>query len=244
MALAPPVVIPVTEAPAQQISVVLNGQSCLLNIYAKSINVPNQPGPRFKNARMIGIAYGVSLNGSTMVVSGTVSGILPIGATVTGNGIATSSVITSAPAVRNGLGTYTIDPPASAVTPYTRITVYSLVSGTFQIISDPPPYVNTNPVFMDLYVNDSIIVAGVLLLNKNRIVRNSYFGFAGDFSVIDTEGDEDPAGVSLLLPPVSLRNEWQRSLPLALAGRAPLNLAGRIPGFGSRFLLTYWPDLT
>ena len=242
--IAPPVIIPVTEAPAQQISVALNAQSCLLNIYTKSVNVPSQPGSSFQNTKLVGIAYGVSLNGNTMVVSGSISGVLPLGATVTGNGIATRATITGVPAIASGLGTYTIDPPA-AVTLVTRVTAYVLASGgADQIPTDPPVYENRNPVFIDVFLNDIAIVAGVLLLNKNRIVRNSYLGFLGDFAIVDTEGNEDPVGVSLLLPPVALRNPWQRSLPLALAGRAPLNLAGRIPGFGSRFLLTYWPDLT
>ena len=151
-------IIPLTEAPAQTVSVSLNQQSCRINVYTKSINVPIQ-GPT--------------------------------------------------------------DTP-----------------------SDPfPAYENINPVFVDLYVNDALIIGGVLARNETRIVRDAYLGFVGDLAFVDTQGSADPYGVPATLPPPDLRNWWQRNIPLSFGGKAPPNVAGRMPGVGTRFLLTYWPTL-
>lgn len=112
-----------------------------------------------------------------------------------------------------------------------------------QISTDPPVYENVNPVFLDLFVDDALVVGGVECHNQSLTVIDQYLGFVGDLAMIDTEGDEDPVGVSTLLPPVDLMNEWQRNLPLSLAGRAPAPLANKIPGLGKRFQLTYWANL-
>lgn len=47
-------------------------------------------------------------------------------------------------------------------------------------------------LYMNLYVNDGLIIGGVLCENLNRIVRNAYLGFDGDFAFIDNEGSENP----------------------------------------------------
>lgn len=44
-------------------------------------------------------------------------------------------------------------------------------------------------VFMDLLVNDALIIGGVICQNLNRIVRSLYLGFAGDFVFNDTQPD-------------------------------------------------------
>ena len=112
------------------------------------------------------------------------------------------------------------------------------------IPTDPPAYENVNPVFLDLYVGDALIIGGAICRATSLILMNTYLGFVGDLSMIDTSGAfEDPVGVSPTLPPPNLRNAWQRSLPLSLNNRAPPNLAGTIPGLGARFKLTYWPSL-
>ena len=110
----------------------------------------------------------------------------------------------------------------------------------------PPVYENVNPVFIDLYANGALIIGGVLALNDNLIVRNTYLGFVGDLAVIDTSGAEgDPYGVPSRLPPPDLRNWWQRTMPQVLGGQfAPSAIAQSIPGMGSRFILAYWPNLT
>jgi uncharacterized protein DUF6983 len=53
-------------------------------------------------------------------------------------------------------------------------------------------------LFMDLLVNDAPIVLGVICQNQNRIVRDLYFGFVGDFGFVDTQGlgaDPDYTGL-------------------------------------------------
>lgn len=47
-------------------------------------------------------------------------------------------------------------------------------------------------VFVNLYVNDALIIAGVLCQNLNRIVRDAYLGFDGDLAFYDTQGTDDP----------------------------------------------------
>lgn len=47
-------------------------------------------------------------------------------------------------------------------------------------------------LFMDLYVNDNLIIGGVICNNEDRIVRNLYLGFSGDFIFVDEQGEEDP----------------------------------------------------
>jgi hypothetical protein len=47
-------------------------------------------------------------------------------------------------------------------------------------------------VFMDVYVNNQLIIGGVLCLNVTRIVRSLYLGFSGDFIWYDTQGTSQP----------------------------------------------------
>lgn len=47
-------------------------------------------------------------------------------------------------------------------------------------------------LFMDVYVNNNPIVLGVVCENRNRIVRDAYLGFDGDFTFQDKQGDTDP----------------------------------------------------
>lgn len=46
--------------------------------------------------------------------------------------------------------------------------------------------------YMDLYVNDSPIMQGVICLNCNFMVRYKYLGFSGDLVFVDTKGANDP----------------------------------------------------
>lgn len=47
-------------------------------------------------------------------------------------------------------------------------------------------------VFIDILLDNNIVVAGVLCENTHLIIRNSYFGYAGDFAFYDTQGTDDP----------------------------------------------------
>lgn len=44
-----------------------------------------------------------------------------------------------------------------------------------------------NGLFMDLYVGDELIIAGVICQNQNRLVRYAYLGFVGDLIFFDTD---------------------------------------------------------
>ena len=47
---------------------------------------------------------------------------------------------------------------------------------------------------MDVYVNNALIIGGVICENLNRIVRDAYFGFIGDFMFFDTLTDDNGDG--------------------------------------------------
>lgn len=51
--------------------------------------------------------------------------------------------------------------------------------------------------YCDLYVGGTLIIGGVRCLNRNRIVRNLYFGFAGDLVFTDTQGTRNPSSPGL-----------------------------------------------
>lgn len=53
-------------------------------------------------------------------------------------------------------------------------------------------YQEPSGIHVDLYVNNEIVIAGVIAENLNRIVRSTYLGFAGDLAFIDNQGDTDP----------------------------------------------------
>lgn len=48
-------------------------------------------------------------------------------------------------------------------------------------------------LYMDLQLGLTEIVGLVICQNLNRIVRNSYLGFSGDFFFYDTLGTSDPS---------------------------------------------------
>ena len=54
-------------------------------------------------------------------------------------------------------------------------------------------YTKTSRLYLDLYVDNILIVGGVLCQNLNRIVRSTYLGFVGDLGFIDNQGSSDPA---------------------------------------------------
>jgi hypothetical protein len=52
-------------------------------------------------------------------------------------------------------------------------------------------------LFIDVYVNGLPIILGVICENLNRIVRDAYLGFTGDFIFDDTQGLTDPVYTGL-----------------------------------------------
>ena len=49
-------------------------------------------------------------------------------------------------------------------------------------------YEKSTGLYMDLYVNAVLIIGGVICNNLDRIVRDLYFGFNGDFIWEDVQG--------------------------------------------------------
>lgn len=47
-------------------------------------------------------------------------------------------------------------------------------------------------MFISVYLDDDLVIGGVVCENLNRIVRDEYFGFSGDVAFIDTQGSADP----------------------------------------------------
>lgn len=45
-------------------------------------------------------------------------------------------------------------------------------------------------LFVDVFVGDALIIAGVVAENLNRIVRSRYLGFAGDLVFLDTQSSD------------------------------------------------------
>lgn len=48
-------------------------------------------------------------------------------------------------------------------------------------------------VFVDVYVNDQLILGGVLARNMVRLIRSTYLGFVGDLVFFDTQGNAAPS---------------------------------------------------
>lgn len=155
--------------------------------------------------------------------------------------------LTTAPSQRL---TVTLGTQACVITLYTK-SINAPYREPHTLISDPPIYRNTDPLFLDLDVvpagggDAAQIIAGVICHNATRIVRDTYLGFIGDLAFFDTQGTDDPYGVPRRLPPYYLQNAYQMALPRG-GGGVPIDtsILGVCPGLGSRFILTYWPDLT
>lgn len=66
-------------------------------------------------------------------------------------------------------------------------------------------YQKSTGLYVDVYKNDVLVIGGVLALTGVRIIRDSYFGFLGDFLFTNTKpsDESDPVytglGVQYLL---------------------------------------------
>lgn len=59
-------------------------------------------------------------------------------------------------------------------------------------------FAKVSPIFLDLYVDDALVLGGARCLTGVRIVRNFYLGFAGDLAFHDTfraAADPEVAGL-------------------------------------------------
>ena len=50
----------------------------------------------------------------------------------------------------------------------------------------------TRGLFMDLSVNNVLLLGGLICQNLNLLVRSVYIGFIGDMCFVDTQGANDP----------------------------------------------------
>ncbi len=48
-------------------------------------------------------------------------------------------------------------------------------------------------LFIDLYVNNVLVVGSALCRNGILILRETYLGFVGDLMFVDTQGSSDPS---------------------------------------------------
>ncbi len=53
-------------------------------------------------------------------------------------------------------------------------------------------YQTYNGLFIDVYLENDLIIGGVICENQNRIIRSAYLGYSGDFAWIDMQGTSDP----------------------------------------------------
>jgi hypothetical protein len=58
-------------------------------------------------------------------------------------------------------------------------------------------YQKSTGLFIDLRVNNVLIIGGVLCLHAVKIVRDAYLGFSGDLAFYDTQGAADPVSTGL-----------------------------------------------
>lgn len=58
-------------------------------------------------------------------------------------------------------------------------------------------YQKRSGVYINLYVNNSLIIGGVICENLNRVVRSLYLGFSGDLAFLDNQGSDDPVYTGL-----------------------------------------------
>ena len=53
-------------------------------------------------------------------------------------------------------------------------------------------YQRSTGLYMDVWLNDTQIVAGAICQNLNPVVHADYLGLGGDFVFVDTQGSDDP----------------------------------------------------
>jgi hypothetical protein len=58
-------------------------------------------------------------------------------------------------------------------------------------------YQRTTGLFLDLSVNDALVVGGVICHDRNLLIRYVYLGFSGDLAFVDQKGRADPVFIGL-----------------------------------------------
>jgi len=49
-------------------------------------------------------------------------------------------------------------------------------------------------LFIDVSINNQLVIGGVICQNLNRIVRSEYLGLVGDFTFVDTQATDGEEG--------------------------------------------------
>lgn len=57
--------------------------------------------------------------------------------------------------------------------------------------------VKSTGLFANLYLGGVLMLGGVACVNRARLVRSLYLGFAGDLVFVDTQGSADPTSPGL-----------------------------------------------
>lgn len=85
----------------------------------------------------------------------------------------------------------TLNQQACQINLYAK-SIYIPITPPGSISINPPVYVPVTVFFLDLYLNDTLVIGGCLVRNGVGIVQDSYFGFTGEIAIEDTEGNTDP----------------------------------------------------
>lgn len=53
-------------------------------------------------------------------------------------------------------------------------------------------YQRSTGLYMNVWLDDTMVVAGAICQNLNPVVHADYLGLGGDFVFVDTQGSDDP----------------------------------------------------
>lgn len=78
----------------------------------------------------------------------------------------------------------------------------SVPSQSFQVTLDEQNctlsvYQKSTGVYIDIYLENTLLLAGIVGQHGNRIIRDAYYGFLGDLIFWDTQGTSDPSYTGL-----------------------------------------------
>ena len=58
-------------------------------------------------------------------------------------------------------------------------------------------YQKSTGLYCDVYLNNALVLAGVICLDRVKIVRDAYHGLIGNLSFVDQQGVNDPEYTAL-----------------------------------------------
>ena len=86
---------------------------------------------------------------------------------------------------------------SASTTAYQEIPVNAYAAQTLAVTLSGQPvvltiYQRSTGLYMDVSLNGTIVLVGVICLNRTFVVRDTYFGMPGDLAFVDTQGTTDP----------------------------------------------------